>query len=173
MMTSEEVPLLHRSKTAYYDILKVSPSATQSQIKTAYYKQSFIYHPDKNLGRQDATQRFSQISEAYTVLGNISLRRKYDRGILSQSDLQSSGKPSSRYPSTVHLEDIVPCSDSKQFYISSQIGRCLIVLTMEDVRQISQGPILGSGPTPNTQRMCLGPLGQSAGVHQDLVYPRE
>ncbi|XP_012727305.2 dnaJ (Hsp40) homolog, subfamily C, member 30b [Fundulus heteroclitus] len=97
--SSEEVPLLHRSKTAYYDILKVSPSATQSQIKTAYYKQSFIYHPDKNLGRQDATQRFSQISEAYTVLGNISLRRKYDRGILSQSDLQSSGKPSSRYPS--------------------------------------------------------------------------
>ncbi|KAM4742109.1 dnaJ (Hsp40) homolog, subfamily C, member 30b [Anableps anableps] len=93
---SEEAPLLHRSKTAYYDILKVSPSATQSQIKTAYYKQSFIYHPDKNLGSKKATQRFSEISEAYNVLGNISLRRKYDRGILSQSDLQSAGKPSSR-----------------------------------------------------------------------------
>uniref|UniRef100_A0A3P9MXZ1 Uncharacterized LOC103474675 n=1 Tax=Poecilia reticulata TaxID=8081 RepID=A0A3P9MXZ1_POERE len=39
-----------KCKTAYYDILKVSPSATQSQIKTAYYKQSFIYHPDKNPG---------------------------------------------------------------------------------------------------------------------------
>ncbi|PWA20270.1 hypothetical protein CCH79_00003907 [Gambusia affinis] len=71
-------------------------SATQSQIKTAYYKQSFIYHPDKNLGSKEATQRFAEISEAYTVLSNISLRRKYDRGILSQSDLQSPEKPSSK-----------------------------------------------------------------------------
>uniref|UniRef100_A0A3B3VDI4 J domain-containing protein n=1 Tax=Poecilia latipinna TaxID=48699 RepID=A0A3B3VDI4_9TELE len=70
-MWSEEAPLLHKSKTAYYDILKVSPSATQSQIKTAYYKQSFIYHPDKNLGSEEATQHFAKISEAYAVLGNI------------------------------------------------------------------------------------------------------
>uniref|UniRef100_A0A087Y1A9 DnaJ (Hsp40) homolog, subfamily C, member 30b n=1 Tax=Poecilia formosa TaxID=48698 RepID=A0A087Y1A9_POEFO len=87
---------MHKSKTAYYDILKVSPSATQSQIKTAYYKQSFIYHPDKNLGSEEATERFAKISEAYAVLGNISLRKKYDRGILSQSDLQSPVKPSSK-----------------------------------------------------------------------------
>lgn len=93
---SAEAPPLYRSKTAYYDILKVSPSATQAQIKTAYYKQSFIYHPDKNPGVETATQRFSEISEAYTVLGNITLRRKYDRGLLSQSDLQSAGKPSSK-----------------------------------------------------------------------------
>lgn len=97
---SEEAHLLHRSKTAYYDILKVSPSATQSQIKTAYYKQSFIYHPDKNLGSKEATERFSEISEAYSVLGNISLRRKYDRGILTQSHLQSPGKPSSKHTSS-------------------------------------------------------------------------
>lgn len=94
--SSKDAPLLYRSKTAYYDILKVSPSATQSQIKTAYYKQSFIYHPDKNPGSKEATQRFSEISEAYTVLGNIILRRKYDRGILSQSDVQGAGRPSSK-----------------------------------------------------------------------------
>ncbi|XP_061575433.1 dnaJ (Hsp40) homolog, subfamily C, member 30b [Cololabis saira] len=92
---SGEPPLLQKTRTAYYDILKVTPSATQSQIKTAYYKQSFIYHPDKNPGSKEATQRFSEISEAYTVLGNISLRRKYDRGILSQSDVQGAGRPSS------------------------------------------------------------------------------
>uniref|UniRef100_A0A3B3DI57 J domain-containing protein n=1 Tax=Oryzias melastigma TaxID=30732 RepID=A0A3B3DI57_ORYME len=45
--------LLHRSRTAYYDILRVSPSATQSQVKTAYYKQSFVYHPDKNPGSKE------------------------------------------------------------------------------------------------------------------------
>lgn len=98
--SSEDVPLMYRSRTAYYDILKVSPNATQANIKTAYYKQSFIYHPDKNPGNKAAVQRFSEISEAYTVLGNISLRRKYDRGILSQSDIQSAGRPSSKETSS-------------------------------------------------------------------------
>lgn len=87
---------LYRSRTAYYDILKVTPNATQSQIKTAYYKQSFIYHPDKNPDNTEAIQIFSQISEAYTVLGNVTLRRKYDRGILSESDVRGAGKPSSK-----------------------------------------------------------------------------
>lgn len=87
---------LYRSRTAYYDILGVSPGATQSQIKTAYYKQSFIYHPDKNPGNKAAMQRFSEVSQAYTVLGNVSLRRKYDRGILGPSDLRSPGGPSSK-----------------------------------------------------------------------------
>ncbi|XP_062242679.1 dnaJ (Hsp40) homolog, subfamily C, member 30b [Platichthys flesus] len=91
--SSKDAPL-HRSRTAYYDILKVTPGATQSQIKTAYYKQSFINHPDKNQGDKEATQRFSEISEAYTVLGNISLRMKYDRGFLNQADVQSAGRPS-------------------------------------------------------------------------------
>ncbi|XP_029028229.1 dnaJ (Hsp40) homolog, subfamily C, member 30b [Betta splendens] len=93
---STDVPLLHRSRTAYYDVLKVSPGATQSQIKSAYYKQSFIYHPDKNPGSKEATKCFSEITEAYSVLGNIGLRRKYDRGILGHSDVQSAGRPSSK-----------------------------------------------------------------------------
>lgn len=97
---SRDAPPLYRSRTAYYDILKVSPGATQAQIKTAYYKQSFIYHPDKNPGNKEASQRFSEISESYTVLGNISLRRKYDRGILSQSDVQNAGRPSSKETSS-------------------------------------------------------------------------
>uniref|UniRef100_A0A3B4V630 DnaJ homolog subfamily C member 30, mitochondrial n=1 Tax=Seriola dumerili TaxID=41447 RepID=A0A3B4V630_SERDU len=102
-----------KAPTAYYDILKVSPGATQSQIKTAYYKQSFIYHPDKNPGSKEATQRFSEISEAYTVLGNISLRRKYDRGILSQSDIRSAGRPSSK-------ETTSRSTGSQQFFLSIQ-----------------------------------------------------
>lgn len=93
---SKQPPLLHRSRTSYYDTLKVSPGATQSQIKTAYYKQSFVYHPDKNPGDEEANRRFSEISEAYTVLGSISLRRKYDRGLLSGSDVQGAGRPSSK-----------------------------------------------------------------------------
>lgn len=84
----------HTSKTAYYDVLRVSPNATQAQIKTAYYRQSFRYHPDRNAGSDEAARRFSEISEAYTVLGSASLRRKYDRGALSLADIQSAGRPS-------------------------------------------------------------------------------
>lgn len=88
-----------RSKTTYYDVLNVSPSATQSQIKTAYYKQSFIYHPDRNAGSQEATQRFSEISQAYTVLRNVNKRRKYDQGILNQFNAgrQSTKETTSRF----------------------------------------------------------------------------
>uniref|UniRef100_A0A672I9W4 DnaJ heat shock protein family (Hsp40) member C30 n=1 Tax=Salarias fasciatus TaxID=181472 RepID=A0A672I9W4_SALFA len=87
---------LHKTKTGYYDILEVQPAATQAQIKTAYYKQSFIYHPDRNSGSDDATVRFSEISEAYTVLGNKGLRRKYDLGLLTLSDLTTTRRPSGK-----------------------------------------------------------------------------
>lgn len=83
---------LYKSTTGYYDILEVASAATQAQIKTAYYKQSFIYHPDRNAGSVTATARFSEISEAYAVLGNKALRKKYDRGLLTQSDLLSTSR---------------------------------------------------------------------------------
>lgn len=86
---------LYRSRTAYYDILKVSPNATQAQIKSAYYKQSFLHHPDRNRGRsEEAARSFALVAEAYSVLGSSGLRRKYDRGILNQTDVQNAGRPS-------------------------------------------------------------------------------
>lgn len=85
---------LHRSSTAYYDILKVSPNATQAQIKSAYYEQSFLHHPDRNLGRsEEAARSFALVAEAYSVLGSSGLRRRYDRGTLEQSAVQSAGRP--------------------------------------------------------------------------------
>lgn len=97
--STEEMPL-YRSKSAYYDILQVSPNATQAQIKTAYYKQSFIYHPDKNAGSEHAASHFSHISEAYSVLGNRALRRKYDSGILSETDVRGSSRPTATTDTT-------------------------------------------------------------------------
>ncbi|XP_014873489.1 uncharacterized protein LOC106936800 [Poecilia latipinna] len=85
---------LYKTKTGYYDVLEVPTTATKAQIKTAYYKQSFAFHPDRNPGSAEATDRFSEISEAYTVLGDKVLRKKYDLGLLSPSDLSGRGKPS-------------------------------------------------------------------------------
>ncbi|XP_064208430.1 uncharacterized protein LOC135263900 [Anguilla rostrata] len=98
MRNNSPDPPPYQSKTAYYDTLQVPTNATHAQIKTAYYKQSFIYHPDKNAGSEEATKRFSEITEAYNVLGNKSLKKKYDRGILSKADVQGAGRPPAKEP---------------------------------------------------------------------------
>lgn len=67
-----------------YAILNVSPSATQQQVKDSYYKLSMKYHPDRNMGSPQAHQKFTSITEAYSVLGQYDLRRKYDKGIFYQ-----------------------------------------------------------------------------------------
>nr|XP_060612702.1 dnaJ homolog subfamily C member 30, mitochondrial [Anolis sagrei ordinatus] len=84
------------SPKGLYEILGVSQAATQAQIKTAYYKQSFLYHPDRNAGSEEAARHFTRVNEAYLVLGSVSLRKKYDRGLLSREDLRAAKKPSGK-----------------------------------------------------------------------------
>ena len=74
-----------RSRTYYYDVLGVSPKATQAEIKSAYYKLSKIHHPDINK-KAGAKSMFTQISEAYETLGNNKKRRMYDQGIYSRNE---------------------------------------------------------------------------------------
>lgn len=87
------------SRTALYELLGVPSTATQAQIKAAYYRQSFLYHPDRNSGSAEAAERFTRISQAYVVLGSATLRRKYDRGLLSDVDLRGPGVRPSKAPS--------------------------------------------------------------------------
>lgn len=85
------------SRTALYDLLGVPSTATQAQIKAAYYRQCFLYHPDRNSGSAEAAERFTRVSQAYLVLGSATLRRKYDRGLLSDEDLRGTGfRPSTK-----------------------------------------------------------------------------
>tara|TARA_B100001094_G_scaffold67725_1_gene63876 strand:+ start:209 stop:670 length:462 start_codon:yes stop_codon:yes gene_type:complete len=53
----------------HYNILGLTPSATQDEIKSAYRKLAIKYHPDKNK-ELDAEDKFKKISEAYQVLSN-------------------------------------------------------------------------------------------------------
>ncbi|XP_061460747.1 dnaJ homolog subfamily C member 30, mitochondrial [Rhineura floridana] len=94
-------PALPARPKGLYELLRVPSNATQAQIKSAYYKQSFLYHPDHNAGSEAAARRFTLINEAYLVLGSVALRRKYDRGILSREDLRTAGKPSGKESSGV------------------------------------------------------------------------
>ncbi|XP_069182086.1 dnaJ homolog subfamily C member 30, mitochondrial [Procambarus clarkii] len=69
----------------YYDVLQLTPKATQSQVKNAYYNLSKTYHPDQYKGAEDASLKFREITEAYEVLGNFHKRKMYDRGIFTIS----------------------------------------------------------------------------------------
>ncbi|XP_012495689.1 PREDICTED: dnaJ homolog subfamily C member 30-like [Propithecus coquereli] len=77
---------------------KYTTTATQAEIKAAYYRQSFLYHPDRNSGSAEAAERFTRISQAYVVLGSATLRRKYDRGLLIDEDLRGPGVRPSKMP---------------------------------------------------------------------------
>ena len=61
----------------YYDVLGLTPRASEAQIKSAYYTLSKQFHPDVNKSA-DAKHKFAEISEAYETLGNRARRRIYD-----------------------------------------------------------------------------------------------
>ncbi|PLB51622.1 DnaJ domain protein [Aspergillus steynii IBT 23096] len=65
--------------TTYYDALGVPPTASELEIKKAYRKLAIVTHPDKNPGDETAHARFQAIGEAYQVLSNEDLRKRYDK----------------------------------------------------------------------------------------------
>ncbi|KAK6638452.1 hypothetical protein RUM44_008881 [Polyplax serrata] len=66
----------------HYKALGLAPSATLSEIKSAYYKLSKLHHPDRNNGSPASTKKFRDIVAAYEVLSKTDSRRKYDREMI-------------------------------------------------------------------------------------------
>lgn len=67
------------AKRDYYEVLGVSKTASEDEIKKAYRKIAIKYHPDRNPGNKEAEEKFKEAAEAYDVLHDPQKRQQYDQ----------------------------------------------------------------------------------------------
>jgi molecular chaperone DnaJ len=67
------------SKRDYYEVLEVSRTVTEAELKSSYRKLAMKYHPDRNPGDKAAEEKFKEAAEAYAILADAEKRSLYDR----------------------------------------------------------------------------------------------
>lgn len=104
---------------SYFAILGISTGATENEVKRAYRRLAKEFHPDHYAG---GSERFQDIQEAYSVLGNRSRRHQYEQNIRKASPRTTPRRP--HYPEpeplipeegTVDLGDVSPVRSFETF----------------------------------------------------------
>lgn len=123
----------------YYEILGVDWHASQTEIKTAYRKQSMKWHPDRNHGL-DVTTMMQDINEAYAILKDESKRERYNQeyirfmnyGKSYHEEYKSSVNSFHTYDYDVKDENLK--EDMKQ---AQEYARNLVAEFMESFKKVS------------------------------------
>jgi molecular chaperone DnaJ len=93
------------NKRDYYEVLGVSHSASEQDLKSAYRRLAHQYHPDKNQGDPQAEESFKEAAEAYAVLSDAEQRRRYDR--FGHAGVSSAASAAWGAPGFGGIEDIL------------------------------------------------------------------
>ncbi len=67
------------AKKDYYEVLGLSRTASEDEIKRAYKKLAMKHHPDRNPGDASAEEKFKEVKEAYEILSDAQKRSAYDQ----------------------------------------------------------------------------------------------
>ena len=67
-----------RTERDYYEVLGIGPDASVEEIRRAYYRLAFQYHPDRHQANEAAHRKMEEINEAYAALSDPVKRREYD-----------------------------------------------------------------------------------------------
>ncbi|HEU4835851.1 MAG TPA: molecular chaperone DnaJ [Pyrinomonadaceae bacterium] len=94
-------------KRDYYEVLAVSRTATDQEIKSAYRRLAVKYHPDKNPNDATAEEMFKEAAEAYSVLSDPQQRQRYDRFGHAGVSSSAAGAGSWGAPGFGGIEDIL------------------------------------------------------------------
>lgn len=94
------------SKADYYEVLGVTRTASDQELKSAYRKLALKYHPDRNPGDHAAEEKFKEASEAYQVLCDPDKRAAYDRFGHAGVGAAGAGGGFSGFSGAVDLGDI-------------------------------------------------------------------
>lgn len=95
-----------KAKKSPYDILNVPKTATDKEIKVAYFKEAKKYHPDLNPNDPKAKEKFQEIAAAYELLSDPQKRRIYDQTGDTQQQYTQYNNPYSNYDAAKHAEDV-------------------------------------------------------------------
>jgi molecular chaperone DnaJ len=93
------------TKRDYYEVLGVSRSATDQDLKSAYRKLAHQHHPDKNQSDPRAEDKFKEAAEAYAVLSDPEQRKRYDR--FGHAGVSSTASAAWGAPGFGGIEDIL------------------------------------------------------------------
>lgn len=94
------------SKRDFYEILGITKSASEDEIKKAYRKLAIKYHPDKNPDDKVAEEKFKEAAEAYEVLSNTEKRQRYNQFGHAGVGGASGGSGGGHYGGGMNMDDI-------------------------------------------------------------------
>jgi hypothetical protein len=117
----------------YYDILGITPDATEKEIRWAYRRMVFESHPDRNGSSPNADVLLQQINEAYHVLSTPDLRADYDRALFGSS--LNSSTSNARTHSQINFSTqptLLSTAVIRTFSLGWTLSGCIFALALED-----------------------------------------